>query len=71
MASLFSLYDGPDSGVRHLARSELLQFFTLAFAGGLVHGRVSTVLPAIAFILTIYDVIEQKHGTTRTVFSID
>ncbi len=29
-------------------------FFTLAFAGGLVHGRVSTVLPAIAFILTIY-----------------
>ncbi len=30
-------------------------FFTLAFAGGLVHGRVSTVLPAIAFILTIYD----------------
>jgi two-component system sensor histidine kinase PilS (NtrC family) len=30
-------------------------FFTLAFAGGLVHGRVSTVLPAIAFILTIYN----------------
>lgn len=30
-------------------------FFTLAFAGGLVHGRVSTVLPAIAFILTICD----------------
>lgn len=30
-------------------------FFTLAFAGGLIHGRVSTVLPAIAFILTIYD----------------
>jgi two-component system, NtrC family, sensor histidine kinase PilS len=29
-------------------------FFTLAFAGGMVHGRVSTVLPAIAFILTIY-----------------
>lgn len=29
--------------------------FTLAFGGGLVHGRVSTVLPAIAFILTIYD----------------
>ena len=28
-------------------------FFTLAFAGGLVHGRVSLVLPAIAFILTI------------------
>ena len=30
-------------------------FFTLAFAGGMVHGRVSTVLPAIAFILTIYN----------------
>lgn len=30
-------------------------FFTLAFAGGLIHGRVSTVLPAIAFILTIYN----------------
>lgn len=30
-------------------------FFTLAFAGGLIHGRVSTVLPAIAFILTLYD----------------
>lgn len=29
-------------------------FFTLAFGGGLVYGRVSTVLPAIAFILTIY-----------------
>ncbi len=28
--------------------------FTLAFGGGLVSGRVSTVLPAIAFILTIY-----------------
>ncbi|MBO6704393.1 MAG: PAS domain-containing sensor histidine kinase [Pseudomonadales bacterium] len=30
-------------------------FFTLAFAGGMIHGRVSTVLPAIAFILTIYN----------------
>ena len=29
-------------------------FFVLAFAGGLIHGRVSTLLPAIAFILTIY-----------------
>ncbi len=29
-------------------------FFTLAFAGGMVYGRISTVLPAIAFILTIY-----------------
>ena len=29
--------------------------FTVAFGGGLIHGRVSTVLPAIAFILTIYD----------------
>jgi two-component system sensor histidine kinase PilS (NtrC family) len=28
--------------------------FTLAFGGGLILGRVSTVLPAIAFILTIY-----------------
>jgi two-component system, NtrC family, sensor histidine kinase PilS len=29
--------------------------FTVAFGGGLVAGRVSTVLPAIAFILTLYD----------------
>ncbi len=29
-------------------------FFVLAFAGGLIRGRVSTLLPAIAFILTIY-----------------
>ncbi len=29
--------------------------FTVAFGGGLIAGRVSTVLPAIAFILTIYD----------------
>ncbi|MCB1644139.1 MAG: PAS domain-containing sensor histidine kinase [Pseudomonadales bacterium] len=29
--------------------------FTCAFGGGLIHGRVSTVLPAIAFILTIYN----------------
>ena len=29
--------------------------FTVAFGGGLIRGRVSTVLPAIAFILTIYD----------------
>ena len=29
--------------------------FTLAFGGGLIRGRVSTVLPAIAFILTIYN----------------
>ena len=29
-------------------------FFTLAFSGSMIHGRVSTVLPAIAFILTIY-----------------
>lgn len=28
--------------------------FTLAFGGGLIFGRVSTVLPAIAFILTLY-----------------
>jgi len=29
--------------------------FTLAFGGSLIIGRLSTVLPAIAFILTIYD----------------
>lgn len=29
--------------------------FTVAFGGGLIHGRISAVLPAIAFILTIYD----------------
>jgi two-component system, NtrC family, sensor histidine kinase PilS len=28
--------------------------FTVAFAGGLIRGKISTVLPAIAFILTIY-----------------
>ncbi|MEM7364209.1 MAG: ATP-binding protein [Pseudomonadota bacterium] len=28
--------------------------FTVAFGGGLIHGRVSTVLPAIASVLTIY-----------------
>tara|TARA_B110000977_G_scaffold87874_1_gene116902 strand:+ start:8360 stop:9955 length:1596 start_codon:yes stop_codon:yes gene_type:complete len=28
--------------------------FTVAFAGGLIHGKISTVLPAIAFILTLY-----------------
>jgi two-component system sensor histidine kinase PilS (NtrC family) len=28
--------------------------FTVAFGGGLILGRISTVLPAIAFILTIY-----------------
>lgn len=29
--------------------------FTAAFGGGLIYGRISTVLPAIAFILTIYN----------------
>lgn len=29
--------------------------FTVAFGGGLIYGRISTVLPAIAFILTIYN----------------
>jgi two-component system sensor histidine kinase PilS (NtrC family) len=29
--------------------------FTVAFGGGLISGRISTVLPAIAFILCIYD----------------
>ncbi len=28
--------------------------FTVAFGGGLIYGRISAVLPAIAFILTIY-----------------
>ena len=28
--------------------------FTVAFGGGLIFGRISTVLPAIAFILTLY-----------------
>ena len=28
--------------------------FTVAFGGSLIHGRVSTVLPAIASVLTIY-----------------
>jgi len=29
--------------------------FTVAFGGALVYGRISTVLPAVAFILTIYN----------------
>lgn len=28
--------------------------FTVAFGGGLIHGKISTVLPAIAFMLTLY-----------------
>ena len=29
--------------------------FTVAFGGGLIYGRISTVLPAIAFILTLFN----------------
>jgi len=45
---LMSASGGVSSGLGSLL------FFTLAFAGGMVYGRVSTVLPAIAFILTLY-----------------
>ena len=45
---LMSASGGVDSGLGNFL------FFTLAFAGGLIHGRVSTVLPAVAFILTLY-----------------
>lgn len=48
MTLLMSASGGVDSGLGNFL------FFTLAFAGGLTHGRVSTVLPAIAFILTLY-----------------
>ena len=46
---LMSTSGGVSSGLANFL------IFTLAFGGGLIHGRVSTVLPAIAFILTIYD----------------
>lgn len=46
---LMSASGGVNSGLGNFL------FFTLAFAGGMIHGRVSTVLPAIAFILTIYN----------------
>ncbi len=46
---LMSASGGVSSGLGNLL------IFTLAFAGGMVHGRVSTVLPAVAFILTIYN----------------
>lgn len=39
---------GVDSGLGNFLT------FTVAFGGGLILGRVSTVLPAIAFILTLY-----------------
>ena len=46
---LMSASGGVSSGLANFL------IFTLAFGGGLIHGRVSTVLPAIAFMLTIYD----------------
>ncbi len=46
---LMSASGGVSSGLANFL------IFTLAFGGGLIHGRVSTVLPAIAFILTMYD----------------
>lgn len=46
---LMSASGGVDSGIGNFL------IFTVAFGGGLILGRVSTVLPAIAFILTIYD----------------
>jgi two-component system, NtrC family, sensor histidine kinase PilS len=46
---LMSASGGVSSGLANF------MIFTLAFSGGLIIGRVSTVLPAIAFILTIYD----------------
>lgn len=46
---LMSASGGVSSGLGNF------MIFTLAFGGGLIRGRVSTVLPAIAFILTIYN----------------
>ncbi len=46
---LMSASGGVSSGLGNLL------IFALAFGGGLILGPVSTVLPAIAFILTIYD----------------
>ncbi len=46
---LMSASGGVSSGLANFL------IFTLAFGGGLIQGRVSTVLPAIAFILTMYD----------------
>ena len=48
LALLMSASGGVSSGLGNFL------IFTLAFGGGLILGRVSTVLPAIAFILTIY-----------------
>lgn len=45
---LMSASGGVSSGLANFI------IFTVAFAGGLIVGRISTVLPAIAFILTIY-----------------
>ena len=39
--------------------------FTAAFGGGLIYGRISTVLPAIAFILTIVVVDDHNHFACR------
>lgn len=49
LALLMSASGGVRSGLGNFL------IFTVAFGGGLIHGRVSTVLPAIAFILTIYN----------------
>jgi len=49
MVLLMSASGGVASGLGTLL------IFTCAFGGGLVIGRISTALPAMAFILTIYD----------------
>ncbi len=48
LALLMSASGGVSSGLGNLLT------FTVAFGGGLILGRVSTVLPAIAFILMVY-----------------
>jgi len=48
---LMSASGGVNSGLGNFL------IFAVAFGGGLITGRISTVLPAIAFILTIYDEI--------------
>lgn len=48
LSLLMSASGGVSSGLGNFL------IFTVAFAGGLIHGKISTVLPAIAFILTLY-----------------
>lgn len=51
VASLFSMYDGPDRSVRHLARSELLKFFA---AQGITVSEESTEPSVLGFVGEVF-----------------